>query len=419
MMVGQAAQVINEVEARKPGWKTVKFGDVVKLSNARCSNPAAAGIGRYVGLEHIEPEDLRIRRWGLVEEGTTFTTLFKPGQVLFGKRRAYQRKVAVADFEGVCSGDIYVFESIDPQVLLPELLPFICQTDRFFEYAIGTSAGSLSPRTNWKSLLNFEFVLPPITMQKEILELLSAFMSMQNALSILDESIHQLREASLTSIFSACDKSIETGILKEIGQIEFPSTWRLLEADKLSDALITKGATPSKHITDKSTGIPFIKVYNLTFDGILDFTVNPTFITEAGHAELSRSTVIGGDILMNIVGPPLGKVAFVPLDFPEANINQAIVRYRFQDSNIRKWLCWYLQSSWAKSWFMKRSKKTSGQRNLTLEMCREIPVPLPPPKELLELINRIEQIERSKKASGNHLQVLSRQVHDIRFSTLG
>jgi hypothetical protein len=69
----------------------------------RVADPAAAGVERFVGLEHIEPEDLRIRRWGLVAEGTTFTNLFRPGQVLFGKRRAYQRKVAVAEFEGVCS----------------------------------------------------------------------------------------------------------------------------------------------------------------------------------------------------------------------------------------------------------------------------------------------------------------------------
>jgi len=116
----------------KPGWKRVKFGDVVRLNTDRYADPATAGIDRYVGLEHIEPEDLRIRRWGLVADGTTFTNRFQPGQVLFGKRRAYQRKVAVADFEGVCSADIYVFEPKDER-LLPELLPFLCQTERFFE----------------------------------------------------------------------------------------------------------------------------------------------------------------------------------------------------------------------------------------------------------------------------------------------
>jgi type I restriction enzyme R subunit len=178
-----------QADTLKSGWKLVKFGDVVRLSKERAANPEAEGIELYVGLEHIDPDDLRIRRWGLVAEGITFTSKFKPGQVLFGKRRAYQRKVAVADFEGVCSGDIYVFESANPKVLLPELLPFICQTDRFFEYAVGTSAGSLSPRTNWTSLANFKFALPPIEEQKKVKELLSKsqinYESVQNALKIL------------------------------------------------------------------------------------------------------------------------------------------------------------------------------------------------------------------------------------------
>ncbi len=156
----------------KPGWRKVKFGNVVRLSKLRCADPLAEGIERFVGLEHLEPGDLRIRSWGNVADGVTFTSMFKPGQVLFGKRRAYQRKVAVADFSGVCSGDIYVFECIDSNVLLPELLPFICQTDTFFDHAVGTSAGSLSPRTNWTSLAGFEFSLPSIEEQRRIFSVL-------------------------------------------------------------------------------------------------------------------------------------------------------------------------------------------------------------------------------------------------------
>lgn len=154
----------------KPGWRRVKFGDVVRLSKARSKDPLVDGFERYIGLEHLKPGDLRIRSWGNVADGVTFTSVFQPGQVLFGKRRAYQRKVAVADFSGVCSGDIYVLETKDEQALLPELLPFICQTNAFFEHAVDTSAGSLSPRTNWKSLANFEFALPPVTGQLQIVK---------------------------------------------------------------------------------------------------------------------------------------------------------------------------------------------------------------------------------------------------------
>jgi hypothetical protein len=128
--------------AEKPTTR-VAFGDVVQLSKERSADPASDGFERYVGLDHLDPRDLRVRRWGDTADGTTFTSVFRPGQVLFGKRRAYQRKVAVANFEGVCSGDIYVLEPRN-SALWPSLLPFICQTDAFFEHAIGTSAGSLS-----------------------------------------------------------------------------------------------------------------------------------------------------------------------------------------------------------------------------------------------------------------------------------
>jgi type I restriction enzyme, S subunit len=142
----------NEAEAtpstNKPplpkGWQWVRFGDVVQNVNATCSNPTEQGLERFVGLEHLEPRDLRIRSWGNIADGTTFNRVFRPGQVLFGKRRAYQRKAALADFDGLCSGDIYVFAAKEER-LVPELLPFLVQTEGFATHAENTSEGSLSP----------------------------------------------------------------------------------------------------------------------------------------------------------------------------------------------------------------------------------------------------------------------------------
>ena len=151
---------------------TVAFGDVIQLSKASSKDPRVAdGFERYVGLEHLEPSDLKVRSWGNIADGITFTKVFKPGQVLFGKRRAYQRKVAVAGFSGVCSGDIYVFEPKGDE-MLPELLPFICQSESFYDYVISMSQGGLSPRVNWKALAKYEFVLPPLEEQRRIAEVL-------------------------------------------------------------------------------------------------------------------------------------------------------------------------------------------------------------------------------------------------------
>lgn len=191
--------MLENMKTLKADWRTVKFGDVVKLSKARSQNPLADGIDRYVGLEHLEPGDLRVRSWGDVADGTTFTNVFKPGQVLFGKRRAYQRKVAVADFTGVCSGDIYVFETQDTSVLLPGLLPFICQTDAFFDHAVGTSAGSLSPRTNWTSLADFEFPLPPINMQTSLVQALAEIEENLESMELVSATAENLRESPRVS----------------------------------------------------------------------------------------------------------------------------------------------------------------------------------------------------------------------------
>ncbi len=158
----------------KSDWTTMRFGDVVKNANLSERDPEAAGIERIVGLEHLDPENLHVRRWNALGDGTSFTRKFVPGQTLFGKRRAYQRKVAFAEFEGICSGDILTFEPKDPDVLLPELLPFICQTDAFFDHALSTSAGSLSPRTSYKALQDFKFPLPPTEEQKRIVDILWA-----------------------------------------------------------------------------------------------------------------------------------------------------------------------------------------------------------------------------------------------------
>lgn len=139
--------------------------------------------------------------------------------------------------------------------------------------------------------------------------------------------------------------------------------------------------------------VPYLKVYNLTTDGSLDFTNKPTFISRATHeTELARSRVYPGDILMNIVGPPLGKVSIVPGNFPEWNINQAIALFRPSCGCDSNFLASYLLSDFAVSTTIKRAKATVGQYNLTLEICRTTAIPLPPLLEQLEIVHRIHSL---------------------------
>lgn len=144
-----------------------------------------------VGLEHLIPEEITLTTW---DEGSenTFTKMFRKGNVLFGRRRAYLKKAAVAPFDGICSGDITVIEA-DPDKILPDLLPFIIQNDDLFDFAVGKSAGSLSPRVKWEHLKNYEFELPDMDKQKELAELLWAIddtkKSYQELIAATDELV--------------------------------------------------------------------------------------------------------------------------------------------------------------------------------------------------------------------------------------
>lgn len=194
--IASSAKATSELLNRRDHWKPVRFGDVVENVNETESSPAAVGIERFIGLEHLESGSLHVRAWGEVADGTTFTRLCRPGQVLFGKRRAYQRKVAVAEFDAVVSGDIYVLSPKNDQ-MLPELLPFLCMSERFFQHAVGTSAGSLSPRTNWSSLSEFEFDLPPLEQQRRIATILWALDAKIQASIIQTDLLSALKRSAL------------------------------------------------------------------------------------------------------------------------------------------------------------------------------------------------------------------------------
>lgn len=161
---------------RGAAWTKVAFGDVVRQVKDRV-DPEQSGLERYVAGEHMETDDLRLRRWGDIGDGylgPAFHMRFKPGHVLYGSRRTYLRKVAVADFEGITANTTYVLEPKNPNVLLPELLPFIMQTEAFNQHSVRESKGSVNPYVNFSDLAWYEFALPPIEEQRHLADALRA-----------------------------------------------------------------------------------------------------------------------------------------------------------------------------------------------------------------------------------------------------
>lgn len=382
----------------KSGWRRVKFGDVVRLSKARCADPLAEGVERYVGLEHLEPGDLRIRSWGNVADGVTFTSVFQPGQVLFGKRRAYQRKVAVADFSGVCSGDIYVMEAKDARELLPELLPFICQTDAFFDHAVDTSAGSLSPRTNWKSLADFEFNLPPMPDQQRILQLLL----------VTGDSIETYRQAL------RCHERIRQATLDDLlagnpytskSNGGLPIGWKMQALENICDLINGFGFKPQDW---RESGLPIIRIQNLNgsaqfnyFNGIVD-----------------RKFHVGkGDLLFAWAGVPGVSFGAHIWNGQDAVLNQHIFRVVPKEEIDQRWLYEVFKHITPAIERRAHGFKTSLLHVKRSELVK-MTVKVPPKDVQVEIADISTKLAISREAIEQRLSAL-RVIHRVSLSSIG
>jgi type I restriction enzyme, S subunit len=182
--------------------------------------------------------------------------------------------------------------------------------------------------------------------------------------------------------------AVETG-----GLTNLPNGWVWASAEQLS-TFITKGTTPAaEKLLDAGIGdVQFLKVYNLTFDGSLNHAYKPAFVSRSTHeGELLRSQVLAGDVLINIVGPPLGQVSVVPPTMDEANMNQAIARFRPIKPLSTKFVSHALMTESIMAWAIRKAKTTAGQTNLTLDLCRRLPIPLPPLAEQERIVAEVDR----------------------------
>lgn len=363
----------------KPSWRRVKFGDVVRLSKARSQDPLADGIERYVGLEHLGPGDLRIRSWGNVADGVTFTSVFQPGQVLFGKRRAYQRKVAVADFSGVCSGDIYVLETKDPQVLLPELLPFICQTNAFFDHAVGTSAGSLSPRTNWTSLADFEFALPPSAEQAALAEALRATEATIEAQADAAEISRVTRSALVEDALAA---NFDPEVAKPLGTY-------------LTD--LSYGSSSRSSYEEK--GYPILRIPNV-LRGRVDYSDLQHI--ELNDTEYARLALRKGDVLLvRTNGNPqyVGRSVVIDHLHEKTVYASYLIRIRCVEIALRPaFLAEFLNAPTTRQRLRGEVKSSAGNYNINIAGIRKQLICLPSVVEQDALLLQLKDLDGASEA---------------------
>jgi type I restriction enzyme S subunit len=382
----------------RKNWTRVRFGDVVENLNETC-DPAEAGLERVIAMEHLEPGSLHIRAWGNVADGTTFTRRCRPGQVLFGKRRAYQRKVAVAEFDAVVSGDIYVLAPKGDR-LLPELLPFLCLSERFFQHAVGTSAGSLSPRTNWSSLASFEVDLPPLDQQRRIAEILWAVDEMQRAAITLLENAKILRKTMLLSRFASLAKKYPKEKIREIGQTQL-------------------GRQRAPKYTTGRYSKPYLRVVNV-LDGELD--LKDVQEMDFDERDFARYVLSPGDILVtegDITSPyNVGRSAIFRGEIPSCCFQNTLIRLRVGDKLGTDYAHFALQDALYRGVFAAVASTTTVS-HLGSQRFGSVSLPIPPIIEQRKVCEEIIQHTRLVALQTEHSKQSTALVGQIIQALLG
>lgn len=333
--------------------------------------PDEADVDRYVGLEHLDPDSLRIRRWGDTSEVESTKLLFQPGDIIFGKRRVYQRKVAVADFEGICSAHAMVLRA-KPETTLPEFLPFFMQSDLFMERALSISVGSLSPTINWKALAKEEFLLPPIQEQARALDLMRAMQANVDAL------VAQA-DAAQTVFYSAVDDVFGRSASRE--------GYRVASLKSLSTKIVDGVHHTPNYV---ESGIPFLTVENLTRGSGIDFS-DTRFVTKEDHLSfISRAHPEKGDVLISKDGTlGVSRVIETETDF-SIFVSVALVKPK-RDLLDPWFLRFYFESSLFKRHIASRVSG-SALKHIHLIDLRESPIPLLSINEQKEASRNIARI---------------------------
>lgn len=340
-----------------------------------------------VGLEHLTPEEITLTSW---DEGSdnTFTKMFRKGDVLFGRRRAYLKKAAVAPFDGICSGDITVIEA-KPNYLLPELLPFIIQNDALFSFAVEKSAGSLSPRVKWEHLKSYEFELPNMDKQRELAELLWA----------MDDT-----KKSYQQLIAATDELVKSQFIEMFGDPRnnpYGHTCRPLSAISEIMSGITKGR---KIKGTRTIDVPYICTANVQ-DGYVDWTEKKYM--PATEEEISKYSLLCDDVLIIEGGDPdkVGRGCLAGT-LPDPCIYQNhVFRIRVDKDLISpEFLAAYLLLPSTKKYFLSCAKQTTGIATINKKQLSDLLVMFPDSIAQNDYIAFVRQSDKSKFAVLNCLK---------------
>lgn len=245
--------------------------------------------------------------------------------------------------------------------------------------------GSLT-RAQPKKVEGYALRIAPLAEQRRIAQKLDALLAEADTLKARIDAIPTL----LKRFRHAVVRDAVKGALGDVPRSsEAPDSWSLVSAEDVCSK-VQSGGTPKEGFT--RDGIPFLKVYNLV-NGVVDFGYRPQYISSNVHyGSCKKSIALPGDVLMNIVGPPLGKIAIVPSTYPEWNINQAITLFRPSERITSRWIHLVLLEGTNIRAVSQRTKGSAGQVNISLSQCREFAFPVPSVEVQNVVCERVERL---------------------------
>lgn len=341
----------------------VFLGDVAK--ERKDTYKGSKSAYSIVGLEHLIPEEITLTNW---DEGkdNTFSKLFCEGDILFGRRRAYLKKAAVAPFNGICSGDITVIQAI-PEKILPDLLPFIIQNDYFFDFAIEKSAGSLSPRVKWEFLKSYEFELPCIDTQRKLSKVLWA--------------IYETKK-SYKNLLQRTDDLLKSQFFEMVENNNCPKV-------QIGDIFnVSSGGTPARSKEEFwiNGKIPWVKISDMYVKKLI---LTDEHITEQGLKGSSTRLYKKGTFLFSIFAT-LGMVSILDID---ATTNQAIAGLEPKVKVNEDYIYFALNNLKEQ---VNNIGRGAAQNNINLSILKRLEIYMPT-QELQEQFSIfVRQCERSK-----------------------
>jgi type I restriction enzyme, S subunit len=373
----------------KPGWKWVKLGDVATNYSKHVKDPANSEYERYVGSNHMDRYDFRIRNWGDSSEITSSKIAFETGDYLFVGRSLYasdfRERTARADFPGVCSNGILVIRE-NPELIADGFLAAVLYHPKIWDYVIANGTGSLTRYIYWKQLANYEFSLPPVDEQRRIADLLWA----------ADDSITEHQ-----NLLSTLEK-LELSLVAKHTQAK--DSWQKKQIKEFADVSYGLTVDPSRRKTE--TERPYLRVANVwrnSFDfseikniGFVEgddkrfsLQVNDVLVVE-GHANIDE----------------IGRAAIWLGQIPECLHQNHILKIRVRNEKEvhPRFLLIFMNSPFGKSHMRSRSKSTSGLNTINSTVLNTMEIPIPSYEEQEEILEIIGEVEKTREVTNTHLE---------------